>query len=221
MSLHVRRFQKCVALVVAGGLFCMTGCTTDTPTSTSNTKPPTNAKNPEDRSGDHDDHDHDHDHGHHHHHHAEKGPHGGALVAIGHDDAHLEIVLDEATGKVTAYVLDGAAEKPVAIKQKNLQLAITLEEGHHHDHDGDDKKEGEGKDDAHKKDEVPEDALQLLLAAVSPGDDGSSSEFAGQLDQLKGADEFDAALTAIKIGDKEFTGVTFNYPKGNEHDHHH
>jgi hypothetical protein len=187
---------------VAGGLLLLTGCNDSTPAGKQS--PVTQGK-----SGGA-----DHDHEHHHHHHAEKGPHGGALVAIGHDDAHLEIVLNAETGTVTAYVLDGAAEKPVAIKQKNLQLALTLEHGHHHD-------EKKGEEDKKKEDEVPDATELLMLAAVSPGEDGTASEFSGQLDALKGADEFDAALTTITIGDKEFPGVTFNYPKGNEHDHHH
>jgi hypothetical protein len=190
--------------MVAGGLLFLTGCpgetpqTTKTGTSTSTTK----------AKPDGDD-DHDHDHGHHHHH-AEKGPHSGALVAIGQDDAHLEIVLDAETGTLTAYVLDGAAEKAVAVKQKNLQLAITLE----HDHD-----EHDGKDD--KKDELPDSVISLMLAAVSPGEDGTTSEFAGQSDELKGAKEFEASLTSITVGDKPFTGVKFKYPEGNEHDHQH
>src|SRR5579872_3126525 len=95
---------------VAGGLFFLTGCPGETP----------QPKKPVTTATSHDDHDEDHDHDHHHHH-AEKGPHGGALVAIDQDDAHLEVVLDDETGTLTAYVLDGHAEKAVAIRQKNLQ----------------------------------------------------------------------------------------------------
>lgn len=197
---QIRAARQLIVPFVAGGLLCLTGCPGDPPA----VKTPASANGKTKSGGEHE---------HHHHHHAEKGPHGGALVAIGHDDAHLEIVLDEKTGTITAYVLDGAAEKPIAIKQKNLQLALTLE--HHHDHDGD------KKDDADKKDEVPDETVPLMLAAVSPAEDGTASEFSGQLDALKGADEFEAALTMIKIGEKEFPGVTFKYPQGNEHDHHH
>ncbi|MBI3863168.1 MAG: hypothetical protein HY290_14855 [Planctomycetia bacterium] len=63
--------------------------------------------------------------------------------------------------------------------------------------------------------------MQLMLAAVSPAEDGSASEFSGQLDALKGVEKFEAALTSIHIGKEEFKGVTFKYPEGNEHDHHH
>src|SRR5579863_7822622 len=136
---EVRIAVRFLLPLVAGGLLFLTGCPGETPTAT---KTGTTASTAKDKPDGKDDHDHDHGH---HHHHAEKGPHGGALVAIGHDDAHLEIVLDAKTGTITAYVLDGAAEKPIAIKQKNLQLALTLEHDHHHD-DGDDKK-----DDADKK----------------------------------------------------------------------
>jgi hypothetical protein len=213
---EVRIAARFLVPLVAGGLLFLTGCPGETPTATkTGTTAPTAKGKPEGK----DDHDHDHDHGHHHH--AEKGPHDGALVAIGHDDAHLEIVLDAETGKLTAYVLDGEAAKPIAIKQKTLQLAITLEPGHDakghdaHEKDGDDKKEDQ------KKDEVPETALTLTLAAVSPDADGKASEFSGQSDELKGAKEFEAALTAITVGDEQFQGVNFKYPEGNEHDHHH
>jgi hypothetical protein len=187
--------------LVAGGLLFLPGCPGETPQpgKSGTTQPPVTGK-PD--AG----HDHDDDHGHHHHH-AEKGPHSGTLVAIGQDDAHLEIVLDAETGKLTAYVLDGQAEKAVAVKQKNLQLAVTLE----HDHD----------DAGEHKDELPESTFALMLAAVSAGEDGTASEFAGQADELKGAHEFEAALTSITIGATPFQGVTFKYPEGNEHDHHH
>src|SRR5262245_1267113 len=106
--------------LVAGGLFILGGCPGETPAPTKTTT--TSAAGHQHQDGD-EDHDHDHDH---HHHHAEKGPHGGALVAIGEDDAHLEIVLDADTGTLKAYVLDGEAANPVAIKQENVQLAVTL-----------------------------------------------------------------------------------------------
>jgi hypothetical protein len=201
---EVRIAAKFLVPLVAGGLLFLTGCPGETPQTT---KTGTAAKAKPDG-----DEDHDHDHAHHHHHHAEKGPHSGALVAIGEDDAHIEIVLDAETGKLTAYVLDGAAEKAVAVKQKNLQLAITLE--HDHNEKGHDEKD-------EKKDELPDAVITLMLAAVSPGEDGTASEFAGQSDELKGAKEFEAALTSVTVGDKPFTDVKFKYPEGNEHDHHH
>jgi len=208
---EVRIATSFLVPLVAVGLLFLTGCPGETPQTTKPGTSSTAAK------GKPDDDDH-HDHGGHHHHHAEKGPHGGALVAIGQDDAHLEIVLDAETGTLTAYVLDGEAEKAISIKQKNLQLAITLE--HDHDAHGHDEHGKEG-DDEKKKDELPESTVVLMLAAVSPGADGTASEFSGQSDELKGAKEFEAALNTITIGDKPFQGVNFKYPEGNEHEHHH
>ena len=49
-----------------------------------------------------------------HEHHA---PHKGTLVEFGEEFAHLELVIDAATGRVSAYVLDGEAEKSVRIGQ--------------------------------------------------------------------------------------------------------
>lgn len=190
--------------LVAGGLLCLTGCPGETPQGGMSGKSVQSGKTAHGA----DEHDHDHDHGHHHHHHAEKGPHGGALVAIGEEAAHLEFVLDAETGKLTAYVLDGEAEKALPVKQANLQLALTLEK-----HEAG--KEGQ------KKDDLPESTLVMMLAAVSPAADGTATEFAGQDDKLKGADEFEAALNSITVGDKQFKAVNFKYPEGNEHDHHH
>ena len=192
----IRNARIVVLPFVAGGLFFLTGCSGETP------GPAKPSGTPSAAHKDHGDDDHDHDH---HHHHAEKGPHSGALVAIGQDDAHLEFVLDADSGTLKAYILDGEAEKPIAIKQANLQLAVTL-----------DKKEGDAED----KSALPDDVVIVMLSAVSPDDDGKASEFEGQSDELKGAEKFAANLSAVNVGDKPFKNVTFKYPEGNE-DHHH
>ena len=49
-----------------------------------------------------------------HEHHA---PHHGALEVLGDEFAHVELVLDEKTGRLTAYVLDGEAENPRALQE--------------------------------------------------------------------------------------------------------
>jgi hypothetical protein len=59
------------------------------------------------------------------------------------------------------------------------------------------------------------------LAAVSPGEDGTASEFEGQADGLKGVEKFSANLTSVSVGGKQFKNVAFKYPEGNEEDHHH
>ena len=186
--------QLCVPLV-AGGLLFLTGCPGETPQAK---KPATTAAHADD------DHDHDHDHDHHHHH-AEKGPHDGALVAIGEDDAHLEFILEADTGTLKAYVLDGEAEKAITIKQGKLQVAFTATK----DDDGD------------EKGGLPAEAPFVMLAAVHADADGMASEFEGQADGLKGVENFSAVLTAVTVGGKQFKNVAFKYPEGNEEDHHH
>ena len=56
-----------------------------------------------------------------HQHHA---PHGGTLVELGDEFAHVELVLDPSNGSLTAYVLDGEAEESVRLKQPSLKLSI-------------------------------------------------------------------------------------------------
>lgn len=56
--------------------------------------------------------------------HEHKAPHGGSLVEIGDEFAHLELVLDADSGKLTAFVLDGEAEKSLRIRQKALVLKL-------------------------------------------------------------------------------------------------
>jgi hypothetical protein len=193
---RIRNLANILFPFLIGSLFVLTGCPEEAPKVEKLTETAGH-----DGAGQSNDHDQGHDH-----HHAEKGPHGGALVAIGQDDGHLEVVLDAETGKLTAYVLDGEAEKSLPIKQGNLQLALTLDRA------------GEGED---KKDDLPDSTLLLMLEAVS-ATDGMATEFSGQRDELKGVDRFEAALTSITIGDKPpFKGVTFKYPEGNEEEHHH
>jgi len=135
-------------------------------------------------------HDHDHDHDH-------DAPHGGALVVVGDEEAHVEFVLDPETGKLTAYVLDAHAEDPVPVAHPELKLAVTLEK--------------EGVD-------LPE-AKEVVLLAVNPAD-GKAAEFAAVIEELKNAKEFDVALEVIQVGDKSHKGITFRFPEGKDaHNH--
>lgn len=56
--------------------------------------------------------------------HEHVAPHGGSLVELGDELAHVELVLDPSLGRITAYVLDGEAEQPVRIAQPALVLAF-------------------------------------------------------------------------------------------------
>ncbi len=122
--------------------------------------------------------------------HEHSAPHGGALVEFGEEFAHLEFVLDAATGKLTAYALDGEAEKPVRLKQGEIAVQI----------------------------ESPGNILNLKLTGVAnalTGETaGDTSEFVAQSDQLKGLAKFDAAIKAVSIKGKDFKNIAFNFPKG-------
>jgi hypothetical protein len=122
--------------------------------------------------------------------HEHAAPHGGTLIELGEEFAHVEIVLDAATGRLTAYALDGEAEKAVRVKQSEIDIVV----------------------------ENPAVKIKLggvanALTGETPGD---TSEFSVQSDALRGATDFDGVIKSISIKGKEFKDVAFNFPKGNE-----
>ena len=68
-----------------------------------------------------------HDHGHegHDHDHAHEGPHGGHLIELGEEEYHGEWTHDEG-GKVTVYILDGAAKKTVPISADHVTIELKI-----------------------------------------------------------------------------------------------
>jgi len=54
--------------------------------------------------------------------HPTAGPHGGALIELGKEDFHAELVHDHATDRVTIHVLDSSATRSVPIAAKQLVL---------------------------------------------------------------------------------------------------
>lgn len=74
--------------------------------------------------------------GEHTHSHAEHGPHGGQVLGIGDEEYHAEFVLDEASGKVTVYLLDkdiktnpaaASAQETIVIEAKSGDETKTYE----------------------------------------------------------------------------------------------
>jgi hypothetical protein len=122
--------------------------------------------------------------------HEHSAPHGGALIELSEEFAHIEIVLDAATGRLTAYTLDGEAEKAIRIKQSEIEIVV----------------------------ENP--AITIKLGGVANALTGEktedTSEFSGQSERLKGATDFEGVIKTISIKGKEFKDVAFNFPKGNE-----
>ena len=129
-----------------------------------------------------------------HEHHA---PHSGTLVEFGEEFAHLELVLDAASGTLTAYVLDGEAEKTLRIAAPDLEIKAQLPGA-------------DGK--------LAETVLKLTAQAdtLSGEKVGDTSVFKVQSDALKNAKTFDATVSAITVKGKDFKDTKFNFPRGNE-----
>ena len=125
--------------------------------------------------------------------HEHESPHGGTLVAFGEEFAHLELVLDAAAGKLTAYALDGEAENAVRLAQTEIEIEV-------------------------KKPMAFIVKLNAVENALSGEKVGATSEFSGQAEQLKNLKTFDGAIKSINIKAKEFQNVEFDFPNGNEHD---
>jgi hypothetical protein len=125
-----------------------------------------------------------------------EAPRGGTLVSLGGGFAHVEMVLDPETGKLTAYALDDDAEDSVQLAQKEMDFQITLNQG------------GQKKTFTMKLAAVPN-----VLTGETVGD---TSQFEGQSDNLKGVKEFDAVLSYIHTRGADFKDVPFNVPKGND-----
>lgn len=133
------------------------------------------------------DHDHDDDHGHHEHH----APHGGTLVVLGKEAAHLELVLEPASGELRAYSLDGEAEKAVPLKQPEIEVTVS------------------GPKELRLK--LKAQANELTGEKV-----GNSSEFLGADPALKNLSKFDGQLIQIDTLGQSFRSVSFKFPEGNE-----
>lgn len=58
------------------------------------------------------------------HDHPEKGPRGGALVELGEEEFHAEVVHDHDSHTVTIFLLDGTARRPVGIDSREVLINV-------------------------------------------------------------------------------------------------
>lgn len=58
------------------------------------------------------------------HEHPDHGPHGGALIELGNEKFHAELLHDEKSQTITVYVLDGTAKNEVPIPAKFVRINI-------------------------------------------------------------------------------------------------
>ncbi|GJM44123.1 MAG: hypothetical protein DHS20C21_09650 [Gemmatimonadota bacterium] len=118
--------------------------------------------------------------------------HGGALVPLGEDHAHLEFVLEPATGLLTMYVLDGEAGKPKRLQQEMVFAKITT------------------------------DAEEFAMVLFAQGDSetgeqlGDTAFYQAAHRKLEGQAGFDAVLEGVTIGRQSYRRVSFRYPLGTE-----
>lgn len=121
-------------------------------------------------------------------------PHGGTPVALGEDVYHIELVLEAATGKLSAYVLDGEMENFIRSAAPSFEMTLLVN--------------GEMK------------ALTLrAVANPATGETvGDSSLFETQADWLKTTKTFDGVIKSLAIRGTTFTDVDFDFPEGNDKD---
>lgn len=126
------------------------------------------------------------------HHHPTEGPHHGALIELGAEEYHGELVHDEANGTVTVWILDGAVKDAVPIEAKEITINLK------HDSHG--------------------EQFQLTASADAGDPDGLSSRFVstdGELGEHLHESGVQAVL-ALTINGRSYSGPI---PDGHGHDH--
>jgi hypothetical protein len=124
--------------------------------------------------------------------HEHQAPHGGALIELGEEFAHVELVCEPASGALRLYVLDGEAQRGVRIAQSEVILRIAS---------------------AQPQRAAP---LELRLApvenALTGETAGDTSEFGGRDDRLVGVRAFRGELVQLGVRGRRFEGVPVDYP---------
>ena len=126
--------------------------------------------------------------------HAHHAPHGGALIMLGGHAAHVELLLDESSGRLDAYLLDGHAEHPVRTEARGIELGWRLS---------------------------GQDAWQSVLlapvaSALSGETVGDTSHFSAEVPALKGQKAFEVRIPPLRLRGPEFPAIETRYPEGNE-----
>lgn len=121
--------------------------------------------------------------------HQHAAPHGGTLVALEAEVFNVELLLDPATGTLTAWTLDGHCEHPVRIVQDAIELTLDL---------------------SGTAVAVRLDAVANPLTGETKGD---TSEFRGSHDGLRGAGDFSGTIRSVRVGPRAFQDVKFRYAR--------
>lgn len=118
------------------------------------------------------------------HRHEHAAPHAGELIELGEEFAHVELLRDVAGGRVTAWILDGEAQRGVPIAQAEVVIAWRTPSG------------------------AP---LRLVLRAVenplSGERVGSTSQFTATHPQLKRPGAVDGEIERIELKGRAFERI--------------
>lgn len=124
--------------------------------------------------------------------HDHEAPHGGSLIEFGDEFAHLELLLNADTGRLTVYVLDGEAETPVRLAQPAIVLMVT----------------------------VP-DVLSPISVTLEPVENaltgekaGDTSQFVATVPELEGRREFRGTVSSLTIRGRAFFESSFRVSRG-------
>lgn len=123
-----------------------------------------------------------------HHHHEHVAPHGGTLVVLGEEFAHLEFVLDPKAGRLDLYLLGGEAETPVRSEATEISLKL------------------DGKD----------LSLKAVANELTGEKVGDTSQFQVESPLLKGVESCQMTLPGISVLGRQFEELSFPFPEGNE-----
>ena len=128
------------------------------------------------------------------HKHEHKPPHGGTPVELGNEEYHVELVLEAASGRLKAYVMDGELENFVRIPAESFEITARFP----------------GKEEALTFKAVRNNATGEKI--------GDTSLFEAEADWLKTTTTFDAVIKMLAVRGKEYRNIAFNFPKGNDTD---
>lgn len=118
------------------------------------------------------------------HEHIHKAPHGGRLVEVGEEFAHLELLWDADKASLTVYVLDGECETPVRLGQAELQLQGMDWSG----------------------------SLRGVANSLSEEKVGDTSQFGGSLPGLRGHSEWSGEIRSLTVNSQTFEHLRIAYP---------
>jgi hypothetical protein len=122
--------------------------------------------------------------------HAHEAPHGGSLIELGEEFAHLELVLNAETGRLTVYALDGEAETPVRLAQPSIAMVVTMPN-------------------VLRPIDVTLEPVENALTGEKAGD---TSQFVAIVPELKGRKAFRGTVTSLTLRGQLFSGVEFEFP---------